>query len=95
MNDRLKTFNFSECTDITFETKSKYITKGVKKLYCYCLYNSACLAQRYLSETLNVLGKLGCTLCILGSTVLVIHAPQESDVQSMDELYYRITSLGV
>jgi len=37
---------------------------------------SAVLSSTLLKEKLNIHGKLGCFLCILGSTVIVIHAPE-------------------
>ncbi|ETE62093.1 Magnesium transporter NIPA2, partial [Ophiophagus hannah] len=40
----------------------------------------AVLASYFLNEQLNIHGKIGCLLCILGSTVMVIHAPQEETV---------------
>ncbi|KAL8597036.1 hypothetical protein ACOMHN_055629 [Nucella lapillus] len=47
---------------------------------------SAILASRVLKEKLNLLGKLGCLLCVLGSTVMVIHSPREQEVASIDQL---------
>ncbi|KAJ8917685.1 hypothetical protein NQ315_005132 [Exocentrus adspersus] len=46
---------------------------------------SAILASKFLKENLNIPGKLGCVLCIVGSTVMVIHAPKEEQMESMDE----------
>ncbi|EFX77400.1 hypothetical protein DAPPUDRAFT_54305, partial [Daphnia pulex] len=40
---------------------------------------SAVLAPKFLNEKLNILGKIGCMLCILGSSIIVIHAPKEDD----------------
>ena len=47
---------------------------------------SAVLASRWLNEKLNLLGKVGCLVCILGSTVVVIHSPKEQEVKTMSEL---------
>lgn len=47
---------------------------------------SAVLAARFLDEKVNLIGKIGCTLCILGSTVIVIHAPTEGEVDTLDQL---------
>ncbi|RZC41561.1 magnesium transporter NIPA2 [Asbolus verrucosus] len=47
---------------------------------------SAVLASKFLKETLNSFGKLGCLLCILGSIVLIIHSPKEQEVESVGEL---------
>lgn len=52
---------------------------------------SAVLAAKYLNEHLNLLGKLGCLLCVIGSTVIVIHAPTESDVNSLEQLGAMLT----
>ncbi|NWV72514.1 NIPA3 protein, partial [Malurus elegans] len=47
---------------------------------------SAILSSHFLNEKLNIHGKLGCVLSILGSTVMVIHAPEEEEVTSLDEM---------
>uniref|UniRef100_A0A8C5E3F3 Magnesium transporter NIPA3-like n=1 Tax=Gouania willdenowi TaxID=441366 RepID=A0A8C5E3F3_GOUWI len=47
---------------------------------------SAVLSSYLLGELLNVVGKLGCLICILGSILLVIHAPQEQEVTSLEEM---------
>ncbi|NXN06840.1 NIPA3 protein, partial [Indicator maculatus] len=47
---------------------------------------SAVLSSYFLNEKLNIHGKLGCMLSILGSTVMVIHAPEEEEVTSLDEM---------
>ncbi|XP_076446791.1 magnesium transporter NIPA2-like isoform X1 [Babylonia areolata] len=47
---------------------------------------SAVLASRVLKERLNLLGKVGCLLCVLGSTIMVIHSPKEQEVGSMEDL---------
>ncbi|XP_020281527.1 magnesium transporter NIPA2 [Pseudomyrmex gracilis] len=51
---------------------------------------SAVLASKYLNERLNLLGKVGCLLCILGSTVIVLHSPKEEEVSSLSELVVKI-----
>ena len=52
------------------------------------------LASHFLNEKQNLHGKIGCVLSIIGSTVLVIHAPQEEEVTSMDDLEPKLGSLG-
>ncbi|XP_068208085.1 magnesium transporter NIPA2 isoform X1 [Palaemon carinicauda] len=47
---------------------------------------TALLSQYFLGEVLNVLGKIGCSLCLLGATMVVIHAPHEVEVTSMEDL---------
>jgi hypothetical protein len=39
---------------------------------------AAILSSKFLNEKLNLLGKLGCFLCIIGSTIIVIHSPKET-----------------
>ncbi|XP_054156961.1 magnesium transporter NIPA2-like [Oppia nitens] len=47
---------------------------------------STLLANRFLNEKLNLLSKLGCILCLLGSTIIVIHAPKEQPIDSLDQI---------
>lgn len=53
------------------------------------------LASYFLKEKQNLHVKIGCFLSIIGSIVLVIHAPQEEEVKSMDTLEPKLTSPGV
>eukprot|EP00112_Aurelia_sp_Birch-Aquarium-sp1_P023738 Seg7190.1 transcript_id=Seg7190.1/GoldUCD/mRNA.D3Y31 product="Magnesium transporter NIPA2" protein_id=Seg7190.1/GoldUCD/D3Y31 len=55
---------------------------------------SAILASYFLNENLNLYGKIGCFLCIIGSTVLIIHAPQEENVSTMEELSVKLRDPG-
>ncbi|KAK9305105.1 hypothetical protein QLX08_003785 [Tetragonisca angustula] len=55
---------------------------------------SAILASKYLNEKLNLLGKIGCLLCILGSTILVIHAPKEEEINTLNELLEKVKDPG-
>ncbi|KAK4264633.1 hypothetical protein QN277_025785 [Acacia crassicarpa] len=48
---------------------------------------SAVLAHFLLSEKLRKMGMLGCLLCIVGSTIIVLHAPQEQDISSVLEIW--------
>ncbi|OQR69377.1 magnesium transporter NIPA2 isoform 2 [Tropilaelaps mercedesae] len=47
---------------------------------------SAMLSSYFLNERLNLLGKVGCLLCVLGSTVVVLHSPKEGNVNYIDVL---------
>jgi drug/metabolite transporter (DMT)-like permease len=47
---------------------------------------TAILSSRLLNERLNLLGKIGCAVCLLGSTSIVIHSPKEEEVSSMADL---------
>ncbi|XP_033969883.1 magnesium transporter NIPA4 isoform X3 [Trematomus bernacchii] len=55
---------------------------------------SAVLAPYLLGEQLNVVGKLGCLLCVLGSILLVIHAPQEQEVTSLQDMTDKLLDPG-
>lgn len=59
------------------------------------LLNSALLSSYFLNEKLNIHGKLGCVLSILGSTVMVIHAPVEEEVTSLDEMERKLQDPGL
>ncbi|KAH9741612.1 putative magnesium transporter [Citrus sinensis] len=48
---------------------------------------SAVLAHSILHEKLPQLGILGCVMCIAGSIIIVIHAPQESPITSVQEIW--------
>ncbi|MED6170028.1 hypothetical protein PIB30_026744 [Stylosanthes scabra] len=48
---------------------------------------SAVLAHFLLNERLQKMGVLGCVSCIVGSIVIVIHAPQEQTPTSVQEIW--------
>lgn len=58
------------------------------------LFSSAVLSSTFLNEQLNVHGKIGCLLSILGSTVMVIHAPQEEEVSSLESMAEKLKDPG-
>lgn len=47
---------------------------------------AAILSSKFLNEKLNLLGKLGCFLCIIGSTIIVIHSPKETEISDLGVL---------
>ena len=51
---------------------------------------SSLVAHRYLKENLNIFSKLGCALAIIGSTVIVLHAPKEGKVDTLDDISYML-----
>ncbi|CAL9707192.1 unnamed protein product [Knipowitschia caucasica] len=55
---------------------------------------SAVLSSYCLNERLNVHGKMGCLLCIIGSTVMVVHAPQEEEVSSLSAMAEKLKDPG-
>lgn len=48
------------------------------------------MASKFLNERLNLLGKLGCLLCILGSTIIVLHSPKEVEVEDLNVLIEKL-----
>lgn len=56
---------------------------------------SAALAHIILRERLNIFGVLGCVLCVVGSTTIVLHAPQEREIQSVTEVWDLATEPGI
>jgi drug/metabolite transporter (DMT)-like permease len=55
---------------------------------------SSVLAHFLLKERLNKMGVLGCISCIVGSIVIVIHAPQEHTPNSVQEIWELATQPG-
>ncbi|VAH66550.1 unnamed protein product [Triticum turgidum subsp. durum] len=48
---------------------------------------SAVLAHFMLNEKLQRVGVLGCILCIVGSTVIILHAPEERSPDSVEQIW--------
>ncbi|KAG1738707.1 magnesium transporter NIPA-domain-containing protein [Suillus lakei] len=46
----------------------------------------AILASFLLNEELGHLGRTGCALCLIGSLIIVLHAPPDKEVQTVDEI---------
>jgi hypothetical protein len=40
----------------------------------------------FLKEELGILGKMGCAICLIGSVIIVLHAPPDKDIQTVDEI---------
>lgn len=55
---------------------------------------SAVLAHIILRERLHIFGILGCVLCVVGSTTIVLHAPQERQIESVTEVWDLATEPG-
>ena len=55
---------------------------------------SAVLAHIMLKERLHILGILGCILCVVGSTSIVLHAPPERQIESVKEVWTLATEPG-
>lgn len=52
------------------------------------------MSSYFLGESLNLLGKLGCAICVAGSTVMVIHAPEEGKVTTVVEMAAKMKDTG-
>ncbi|KAF8982292.1 hypothetical protein BGZ46_001518 [Entomortierella lignicola] len=46
------------------------------------------LSSIFLRERLNLQGKVGCALCIVGATIIVLHAPEQTAVKTIQEFEY-------
>ncbi|OLL27019.1 putative magnesium transporter NIPA4 [Neolecta irregularis DAH-3] len=46
----------------------------------------AVLAAVFLREELGILGKLGCAICLIGSIIIVLHAPADQEITTVDEI---------
>ncbi|KAM5532255.1 hypothetical protein V8D89_014094 [Ganoderma adspersum] len=46
----------------------------------------AILASFFLNEKLGHLGRVGCSLCLLGSLIIVLHAPPDREIETVDEI---------
>ena len=46
----------------------------------------AVLGAYFLKEDLGTLGKLGCAMCLIGSVIIVLHAPPDKEIKRVDEI---------
>jgi drug/metabolite transporter (DMT)-like permease len=44
------------------------------------------LGTYFLGERLGRLGKIGCAICLLGSLIIVLHAPPDPEIGTIDEI---------
>lgn len=72
----------------------KYIFRSLLSI-CHPCRRSALMAVRFLDEKLNKLGKIGCLLTVFGSIVIVIHAPKESEINSLSDFAHRVGAPGM
>lgn len=71
----------------------KFCFSSVRVLIIF-LFCSAVLAHIILREKLHIFGILGCVLCVVGSTTIVLHAPQEREIESVIEVWDLATEPG-
>ncbi|KAL7594538.1 hypothetical protein Lser_V15G29530 [Lactuca serriola] len=55
---------------------------------------SAVLAHYFLGERMHIFGMVGCVLCLVGSTTIVLHAPHETQVSSVKQVWNYATEPG-
>ncbi|KAG0222127.1 hypothetical protein BGX31_009332 [Mortierella sp. GBA43] len=48
----------------------------------------AILSSIFLQERLNLQGKVGCAQCIVGATIIVLHAPEQAAVKTIQEFQH-------
>ena len=58
------------------------------------MYDSAVLATVFLDERLGRDGILGCGLSLIGSIIIILHAPTEQPLNSIDEMAKYAMSAG-
>lgn len=46
----------------------------------------AVLGSYFLDEQLGLLGKIGCAICLIGSVIIVLHAPPDKEVESVEDI---------
>ena len=46
----------------------------------------AVLGSYFLDEQFGLLGKIGCAICLIGSVIIVLHAPPDKEVESVEEI---------
>ena len=56
---------------------------------------SAILASIFLGEVLNRDGKIGCTLCIIGAVIIVLHSPPEELISSTSQVLNYVLRPGI
>jgi len=78
-------------SSIKFEFGCCFHLRNNCKLISRC---SAVLAHFILKERLHIFGVLGCALCVVGSTTIVLHAPHERDIHSVKEVWELATEPG-
>lgn len=48
----------------------------------------AVLASIFLDEELGHIGRIGCSLCILGAIIIVAHAPPDQEITTVDQILF-------
>ncbi|CAI0556837.1 unnamed protein product [Linum tenue] len=64
---------------------------GMTTIILHVIICSSALAHVILGEKLHMFGIVGCILCVMGSTIIVLHAPQERHIDSVIEVFQLAT----
>lgn len=56
---------------------------------------SSVLGSYFLEERLGRLGKIGCAMCFIGSIIIVLHAPPDKEVDSIEEILHLAVQPGM
>ncbi|KAJ2907239.1 hypothetical protein MKZ38_006533 [Zalerion maritima] len=54
----------------------------------------AVLGSYFLAERLGTLGKLGSAICLIGSVIIVLHAPPDEEIETVDKILSYFLSPG-
>lgn len=54
----------------------------------------AVLGSYFLDEKLGILGRVGCAICLVGSVVIVLHAPPDPELHNIDDLLNNALQVG-
>ncbi len=55
------------------------------------IINSAILSSILLNEKLGKDGIIGCFLCVLGSLTVILHAPEEDAIETVEDVFHHFT----
>lgn len=85
----ITTTNFIDLKATFLHILKRNLVELYRQILC-----SAVLAHYFLNERLHIFGVVGCALCLVGSTTIVLHAPQETQVSSVKEVWNFATEPG-
>lgn len=46
----------------------------------------AVLGSYFLHEELGILGRLGSAICLIGAVIIVLHAPPDEEIETIDQI---------
>ncbi|OAJ42133.1 hypothetical protein BDEG_25633 [Batrachochytrium dendrobatidis JEL423] len=58
------------------------------------VFVSAILSSIFLNENLGRDGVIGCVLCVIGSLVVILHAPEEDAIETVDDVFRHFVRPG-